>query len=67
MDLLEVSSKVERIELLAKFAHAGHASDKEKMIALVWIGEIAEEVMQEIRKRKTSQPGEVSDGRGCLQ
>ncbi|HBM3076862.1 TPA: hypothetical protein O4E86_000902 [Klebsiella oxytoca] len=67
MDLLEVSSKVERIELLAKFAHADHISDKEKTIALVWIGEIAEEVIQEIRKRKTSQPGEVSDGRGCLQ
>ncbi len=44
MDILEASAKLERIELLAKIAHASEMSAKEKTIALTWIGEIAEEM-----------------------
>ncbi len=49
MDILEASAKLERIELLAKIAHASEMSSKEKTIALTWIGEIAEEMRCVVR------------------
>ncbi|KAA1047270.1 hypothetical protein [Pseudocitrobacter sp. 73] len=62
MNLLEASARIERIELLAKFAHADNMSVKEKTIALVWIGEIAEEVMQHVRELKNPHSGGFSGG-----
>lgn len=50
MDLLEASAKIERIELLAKFSHFDEVTLREKTVALVWIGEIAEELSKEVRK-----------------
>lgn len=49
MDILEASTKLERIELLAKIAHVGDISAKEKTIVLTWIGEIAEILNVEVR------------------
>jgi len=43
MDLLEQSAAMERIELLAKLACFEDSSSREKLVALVWISEIAEE------------------------
>jgi len=54
MDLLEATARLERIELLAKIAHTGGTSTKEKTIALAWIGEIAEE-MREIVREETKK------------
>ncbi|WP_332613579.1 hypothetical protein [Enterobacter sp. 37] len=65
MDILEASAKLERIELLAKIAHVSEISAKEKTIALIWIGEIAEEMRHVVRGEiKTPQGGGVSGG-GC--
>ncbi|EIV2971041.1 hypothetical protein ACWOQQ_19335 [Enterobacter sp. ESY66] len=65
MDILEASAKLERIELLAKIAHASEMSVKEKTIALTWIGEIAEEMRYVVRGEiKNPQCGGVSGG-GC--
>ncbi len=50
MDLLEASAQLERIELLTKIAHVYESDQREKTIALAWIGEIAEELRGEIRK-----------------
>lgn len=61
MDMLEATAQLERIELLAKIAHVSNISTKEKTIALVWIGEIVEEMRVEI---KNPQSGGVSRG-GC--
>lgn len=52
MDFLEASASLERIELLAKISHFDEVSSKEKTVALVWIGELAEELRKEIRKSK---------------
>ncbi|AWC84827.1 MULTISPECIES: hypothetical protein [Enterobacter cloacae complex] len=65
MDILEASVKLERIELLAKIAHASEMSSKEKTIALTWIGEIAEEMRCVVRGEiKNPRSGGVS-GSGC--
>ena len=48
MDLLEASAQLERIELLAKIAHASDISAKDKTIALIWISEIVEEMRKEL-------------------
>jgi hypothetical protein len=50
MDLLEASARLERIELLAKISHFDDFSTKDKTMALIWIGEITEELRKEIRK-----------------
>ncbi|ALB56170.1 hypothetical protein ACN6UN_003220 [Cronobacter turicensis] len=50
MDLLEASAKLERIELLTKFSHFDDVTSKEKTVALTWIGELTEELMEEVRK-----------------
>ncbi|EML2227241.1 TPA: hypothetical protein ME748_004125 [Klebsiella aerogenes] len=62
MDILEASAKLERIELLAKIAHVCDVNAKEKTIALEWIGEIAEE-LREITRGKKSSPCSESDSR----
>ncbi|MEZ6876788.1 hypothetical protein [Enterobacter sp. KBR-315C3_2022] len=65
MDILEASAKLERIELLAKIAHVGEISAKEKTIALTWIGEIAEEMRDVVRSEvKNPRSGGISGG-GC--
>lgn len=65
MDILEASAKLERIELLAKIAHVGEISAKEKTIALAWIGEIAEEMRDVVGSElKNPHRGGVS-GSGC--
>lgn len=65
MDILEASVKLERIELLAKIAHASEMSSTEKTIALTWIGEIAEEMRSVVRGEiKNPRSGGVSGG-GC--
>lgn len=65
MDILEASAKLERIELLAKIAHVGEISTKEKTIALTWIGEIAEEMRDGVRAElRTPREGGFSGG-GC--
>ncbi|EKS5907661.1 hypothetical protein QCA55_004574, partial [Salmonella enterica] len=50
MDLLEASAQLERIELLAKIAHVYESDQREKTIALAWIGEIAGEMRHDLRK-----------------
>ncbi|MBS0851269.1 hypothetical protein JK158_05655 [Enterobacter sp. JGM127] len=68
MDILEASAKLERIELLAKVAHVGEVSAKEKTIALTWIGEIAEEMRVIVREDlKNPQGGGISGGWGGFQ
>lgn len=68
MDILEASAKLERIELLAKVAHVGEVSAKEKTIALTWIGEIAEEMRVIVRDDlKNPQGGGISGGWGGFQ
>ncbi|EFO1592021.1 MULTISPECIES: hypothetical protein [Escherichia] len=54
MDLLEASAQLERIELLAKIAHDYESNQREKTIALAWIGELAEEVHKMVRKEGKS-------------
>ncbi|MDT7458915.1 hypothetical protein RQM46_03255 [Citrobacter koseri] len=62
MDLLEASAQLERIELLAKIAHVYESDQREKTIALAWIGEIAGEMREMVRKEvKSPQSG----GLGC--
>ena len=68
MDILEASAKLERIELLAKIAHVGEISAKEKTIALTWIGEIAEEMRSIVRcEIKNPQGGGMSSSGRSLQ
>ena len=56
MDLLEASAQLERIELLAKIAHVYESNQREKTIALAWIGEIAGEMREMVRtEAKTPQ------------
>ncbi|WP_044328544.1 hypothetical protein [Citrobacter amalonaticus] len=55
MDLLEASAQLERIELLAKIAHVSESDQREKTIALTWIGEIAGEMRSDLRKDLTKQ------------
>ncbi|MCE9894864.1 hypothetical protein RZR38_09635 [Citrobacter freundii] len=65
MDLLEASAQLERIELLAKIAHVYESDQREKTIALAWIGEIAGEMRNDLRKDlKKTRSGAflVSDG-----
>lgn len=65
MDLLEASAQLERIELLAKIAHVYESDQREKTIALAWIGEIAGKMRHDLRKdlKKTrSGAFPVSDG-----
>ena len=50
MDLLEASAQLERIELLAKIAHVYESNQREKTIALAWIGELAGEVREMVKK-----------------
>lgn len=68
MNILEASAKLERIELLAKVAHVGEVSAKEKTIALTWIGEIVEEMRVIVREDlKNPQGGGISGGWGGFQ
>lgn len=65
MDLLEASAQLERIELLAKIAHVYESDQREKTIALAWIGEIAGEMRHDLRKdlkKIRSGAFPVSDG-----
>lgn len=63
MDLLEASAQLERIELLAKIAHVYESNQREKTIALVWIGELAEEVRGMVKKEEQHpQNGGISGG-----
>ncbi|WP_410753378.1 hypothetical protein [Citrobacter youngae] len=63
MDLLEASAQLERIELLAKIAHVYESNQREKTIALAWIGEIAGEMREMVRAEvKTPQKGGLSGG-----
>ncbi len=68
MNILEASAQLERIELLAKVAHFGEISTKEKTIALTWIGEIAEEMRCIVREElKNPQGGGISGSRRSFQ
>lgn len=62
MDLLEESAQLERIELLAKIAHVYESNQREKTIALAWIGEIAREMHEMVRKevKKNKKGGWMS-------
>ncbi|MDG5830466.1 hypothetical protein GWC00_017905 [Salmonella enterica subsp. enterica serovar Newport] len=51
MDILEASAQLERIELLAKIAHIYESNQREKTIALYWIGEIAGEMRERLVRR----------------
>lgn len=63
MDLLEASAQLERIELLAKIAHVYESNQREKTIALAWIGEIAGEMREMVRAEvKTPKKGGLSGG-----
>ena len=63
MDLLEASAQLERIELLAKIAHVYESNQREKTIALAWIGEIAGEMREMVRtETKNPQEGGLSGG-----
>lgn len=63
MDLLEASAQLERIELLAKIAHVYESNQREKTIALAWIGEIAGEMREMVRtEAKNLQEGGLSGG-----
>ncbi|SFR13736.1 hypothetical protein SAMN04487773_3226 [Enterobacter sp. kpr-6] len=55
MELLEASEKLERIEVLAKIVFVDEVNDREKMVALEWIGEIAHE-MREIILQEMKNP-----------
>lgn len=70
MDLLEHSAALERIELLAKFACFDESSSRERQVALVWIGEIAEEVRRGVIFEMSKPPakgGFESGGGSSLQ
>lgn len=54
MDILEASAQLERIELLAKIAHIYESNQREKTIALYWIGEIAGEMREKVSKTMKS-------------
>ncbi|KSB23161.1 hypothetical protein GRP89_03255 [Citrobacter freundii] len=63
MDLLEASAQLERIELLAKIAHVYESNQREKTIALAWIGEIAGEMREMVRtEAKNPREGGLSGG-----
>ncbi|AMW56904.1 hypothetical protein N7621_004191 [Salmonella enterica] len=63
MDILEASAQLERIELLAKIAHIYESNQREKTIALYWIGEIAGEMREKVSKTmKSPQKGGLSGG-----
>lgn len=63
MDLLEASAQLERIELLAKIAHVYESNQREKTIALTWIGEIAGEMREMVRtEAKNPLEGGLSGG-----
>lgn len=65
MDLLEASTQLERIELLAKVSRFEEVTSKEKTVALDWIGEIVEYLREEVRKDiKNPQSGGNLRG-GC--
>ncbi|EJA1141917.1 TPA: hypothetical protein JLN58_001692 [Escherichia coli] len=68
MDLLEASAQLERIELLAKIAHVYESNQREKTIALTWIGELAGEVREMVKKEgQRPQNGGISGGGGRFQ
>ncbi|EMM7669567.1 hypothetical protein RVX72_002883 [Citrobacter freundii] len=56
MDLLEASAQLERIELLAKIAHVYESNQREKTIALAWIGELVGEVQKMVRQEEQTTP-----------
>ncbi|EDW5019951.1 hypothetical protein AHN09_001349 [Salmonella enterica subsp. enterica] len=63
MDILEASAQLERIELLAKIAHIYESNQREKTIALYWIGEIAGEMREKVSKAmKSPKKGGLSGG-----
>ncbi|WP_409311524.1 hypothetical protein [Pectobacterium sp. B1J-3] len=57
MDLLEESKVLERIELLAKFVCVDESSTEELQVALIWIGEMVEQIRGDIalRNEKTTE------------
>lgn len=59
MDLLEQSAVLERIELLAKFACVDDSSFRDRQVALVWIGEMAEDMRKGISCH-------ISSGSKCI-
>lgn len=56
MDLLEASTRIERIELLAKITHFEEITSQEKTVALEWIGEIAIELREAVRQEMQHSP-----------
>lgn len=68
MDLLEASAQLERIELLAKIAHIYESNQRGKTIALAWIGELAGEVREMVKKEgQRPQNGGILGGGGRFQ
>lgn len=53
MDLLEEAKMLERIELLAKFVCVEQSSTQERQTALIWIGELAEQVRVSVAEKST--------------
>jgi hypothetical protein len=58
MDLLEASTSLERIELLAKITHVDEVTSKDKTVALTWIAELAEEIKRDVGKRLIKEQSE---------
>lgn len=46
MDDLEVATMLERIDLLARLVCVDEVSDVDRKVALVWIGELSEQVKE---------------------
>lgn len=57
MDLLDEAKALERIELLAKFVCVEESSAAQRQTALIWIGELAEQVRESVvdRSKKTTE------------
>lgn len=56
MDLLDQSAVLERIELLAKFACVDDSSSRDRQVALIWIGEMAEEIRLGVVSKMNKPP-----------
>jgi hypothetical protein len=70
MGLLEQSTTLERIELLAKFACVDNSSSRDRQVALIWIGEMVEGVRGDIVTEISKPPikgGFESGGGSSLQ
>lgn len=61
MDDLDVVTVLERIELLTRFVCVDESSEKDRQIALIWIGELSEQVKEGVVLRNKN----TTDSRWC--